>query len=223
MSIELNSELGQHIAEAGIIAVLVIDRETDAVPLARALLDGGVRVMELTLRTPAALPALKAICRDVPEMLAGIGTILTPEQVDHAVDAGAAFGVAPGFNPRVLQRATDRGLPFGPGIMTPSDIEGAVEMGCRVLKYFPAETCGGLRHLKSMAAPYQHLGLRYIPLGGMNTTNLGTYICDPLIAAVGGSWLAPRAQINANQWDSITATARDAVRLIADARAGKGI
>lgn len=220
MTIGLESDLGRRIQAGGIIAVLVIDREEDGPPLARALLAGGVDAMELTLRTPAALPALGAIRREVPEMLAGIGTILTREQVDAVVDGGGAFGVSPGLNPRVVERAGERGLPFAPGIMTPSDIERAVDLGCRLLKYFPAESSGGLTHLKSMAAPYQHLGVRYMPLGGIKTANLAAYVASPLVAAVGGSWLAPREQIKAHQWETITATAREAVQVIADARSG---
>ncbi len=212
MSILLDSELGQRIVQSRIISVLVIDREEDAVPLARALLAGGVDAMELTLRTPAAIGALRAIKQNMPGMLAGIGTILTPEQVDAVVDAGAAFGVSPGTNPRVLTRARERGLPFAPGIATPSDVEHALEFGCRLLKFFPAESLGGLKYLKDMAAPYLHLGVKFIPLGGVNTGNLKTYLADPLIAAVGGSWLAPREVIKKQDWAAITRTATEAKR-----------
>jgi 2-dehydro-3-deoxyphosphogluconate aldolase/(4S)-4-hydroxy-2-oxoglutarate aldolase len=218
MSIPLESEVANRMEQAGVVAVLVIDRKEDAVPLARALMEGGVTGMELTLRTPAALDSLKAIRDEVPEMLAGIGTILTTEQVDQVVDAGAAFGVAPGTNPRVIQHAQHRGLPFGPGIATPSDIEQALELGCRLLKYFPAETLGGLKHLGNMAAPYNHLGLRYIPLGGIKTSNMVTYLQSPLIHAIGGSWLAPRDVIAAQDWATITRTASEATTLLAEAR-----
>ncbi len=218
MSIPLESEVANRMEQAGVVAVLVIDRKEDAVPLAQALMAGGVTGMELTLRTPAALDSLRAIRDEVPEMLAGIGTILTTEQVDQVVDAGAAFGVAPGTNPRIIKHAQDRGLPFGPGIATPSDIEQALELGCRLLKYFPAETLGGLKHLGNMSAPYNHLGLRYIPLGGIKTSNMATYLQSPLIHAIGGSWLAPRDVIAARDWDTITRTAREATTLLAEAR-----
>ncbi len=218
MSITLDSELGKRIVRSGVIAVLVIDREEDAVPLARALLAGGVDAMELTLRTPAALGALRAIRQGVPDMLAGIGTILQPEQVDAAVDAGAAFGVSPGTNPRVLARARERGLPFAPGIATPSDVEQALEFGCRLLKFFPAESLGGLKYLKDLAAPYLHLGVKFVPLGGVNTGNLKAYLADPLIAAVGGSWLAPRDVIQKKDWAAITQTAREASGLVQQVR-----
>lgn len=210
--------LKKTVADSGIVAVLVIDDVANAVPLAHALLAGGVNVMELTLRTDAAIDSLKAIKAEVPEMVAGIGTVLTPSQVKEAKDAGAAFAVAPGFNPRVVGAAKELDLPFAPGICTPSDIEGALEFGCNVLKFFPAESTGGLGHLKNIAAPYQHLGLSYIPLGGVNPTNLPTYLGTPLVAAVGGSWLAKRDVIAAQDWVKITDNAKEARQIITAAR-----
>lgn len=211
-------ELAQRIQDTGIVAVLIIDRAEDAVPLARALLAGGVNVMELTLRTPAALDALKAIRAGVPEMTAGVGTILTTDQVKQVVDADAAFGVSPGVNPRVLAAAREAGLSFAPGIVTPSDIELAVEHGCKLLKFFPAEPSGGLAYLKAIAAPYAHLGLRYVPLGGVSDKNMASYLVDPNIAALGGSWLAPKDLIKAGAWEGITALAADAVQIIKSIR-----
>ncbi len=208
-------DIQTRIKNASVIAVLMIDDVKDAVPVARALLAGGIDAMELTLRTDAALDALKAITSEVPEMLAGIGTILTSGQVDEVIDAGAAFGVAPGCNPKVVQHAKDKGLPFAPGIMTPTDIESAIELGCRTLKYFPAESSGGLKHLQYIAAPYLHLGVEFIPLGGLNAQNMATYLESPLIAAIGGSWLAKKPVIKAGDWDAITANAAEA-RKIAD-------
>lgn len=202
------------IRHAGVIAVLVLDNVRRAVPVARALLEGGVDVMELTLRTPVALDCLREIRHHVPGMLAGVGTILTPEQVDQVVDADAAFGVAPGTNPRVIRRAIERGLPFAPGVMTPTDVESAIELGCRELKFFPAEPSGGLRMLNSLRAPFAHLGVQFIPLGGLSTANLSAYLEDPGVLAVGGSWLANSAQIAAEDWTGITATARQARQLV---------
>ncbi len=202
--------IAEKITTCGVVAVLVIDDARQAVPLARALLAGGVNAMELTLRTDAALDALRAIKAEVPEMLAGIGTILTPAQVADVVAAGAAFGVAPGTNRRVIETALAAGLSFAPGICSPSDIETALEYGCRLLKFFPAETAGGLKHLEAMAAPYQHLGLRYLPLGGLTVKNMTTYLATPLVPAVGGSWIAKRELIKAAAWDQITAQAREA-------------
>ncbi len=219
MSILLDSALGKKIRAAKIVAVLVIDRVEDAVPVATALLDGGVNTMELTLRTPVALEALKAVRKNVPEMFAGIGTILTKEQVDQVIDADGAFGVSPGVNPDVIGYAKERGLPFGPGIMTPTDIDQSVRLGCELLKFFPAGSSGGLKHLQNIAAPYQHLGLQYIPLGGVNAENMATYLESPLIAAVGGSWLAPRDLIQAGDWAAIQKNAQEA-RKIADGAGG---
>jgi 2-dehydro-3-deoxyphosphogluconate aldolase/(4S)-4-hydroxy-2-oxoglutarate aldolase len=218
MSPAFDPNLAQRIETCGIIAVLVIDRVEDAVPLAKALLAGGVDVMELTLRTPAALDALKAIRADVPDMLAGVGTILTTDQVKQVVEAKAAFGVAPGVNPRILAAAREAGLSFAPGILTPSDIEVALEHGCRILKFFPAEPSGGLAYLKAMAAPYAHLGLKFVPLGGLNAKNMASYLADAQVAALGGSWLAPRDLIKAGEWEKITAIARDAVQIIKSTR-----
>ncbi len=208
------ASLTNEVTTAGVVAVLVVDEVHDAVPLARALLDGGVGVMELTLRTPVALDALRAIRHDVPEMVAGIGTILTCEQLYQARDAGAAFGVAPGCNPRLLSTAREEGFSFAPGIATATDIEMALEHGCRLLKFFPAEHLGGLAYLRAMAAPYAHLGLRYIPLGGLTEANVPSYLMDPLIAAIGGSWIAPREAIKANDWAKISANARAARALV---------
>ena len=209
-----DSALVDKIAGVGIVAVLVIDEAADAVPLARALLEGGVDVMELTLRTPAALDSLRNVRREVPAMVAGIGTILNVEQLHVAREAGAAFGVSPGCNPRLLTAAREAGFAFGPGVATPTDIEIAVEHGCRLLKFFPAEQLGGLPYLRAMAAPYAHLGLRYIPLGGLTAANAGSYLNDPLIAAIGGSWIAPREAIKARDWHAIKSNARAARQLV---------
>lgn len=202
----------------GVLAVLVVDDAADAVPIAEALLAGGVNAMELTLRTDAAIDALKAIRKSLPEMLVGIGTLLLPEQVHQVVAEGAAFGVSPGVNPRVIEAAVKAGLPFAPGIATPSDIETALSYGCRRLKFFPAESLGGLSYLRAMSPPYHHLGVKYVPLGGVGLKNLAEYIADPLVAAVGGSWLAPREKIAAKDWQGIEQNAREARKIIDSVR-----
>lgn len=210
--------LATRIQTSGIVAVLVIDRAEDGVPLARALLAGGVKVMELTLRTPAALDALCCIKADVPEMLTGAGTVLTPQQIKDVQSAGADFAVSPGVNPRVLTAAAAAGLPFAPGIVTPSNIEQALEAGCKMLKFFPAEPSGGLPYLQAIAAPYRHLGVSFMPLGGLNAKNMSIYLTDPLVAAIGGSWLAPRQAVREGRWDEITALAQAATSAIHAAR-----
>ncbi len=195
---------------AGIVAVLVIDDAADAVPLANALLKGGIAAIELTLRTEAALESLARIVSEVPDILAGVGTILTPEQIEQTVKAGAAFGVAPGLNRVIVEKAQDAGLPFAPGIMTPSELELALEMDCRTMKFFPAESSGGLSHLGSMAAPYLHREIDFIPLGGLNLENMADYLASPLVCAIGGSWIAKRDVIAAKDWGAIENAARKA-------------
>ncbi|RKX32309.1 MAG: keto-deoxy-phosphogluconate aldolase [Verrucomicrobia bacterium] len=212
------TDLQQKVEASGVIAVLVIDQVEHAAPVARALLDGGISVMELTLRTPAAIDAVRAIHDEVPEMLAGVGTVIHPDQVAAAARAGAAFAVAPGFNRRVMETAIEAGMPFAPGIATPTDIESALELGCRLLKFFPAEPSGGMSMIKAMAAPYNHLGIKYVPLGGLNVNNMVSYLESPLIAALGGSWLAPRDVIKGEQWSQITDNARAASDLVRQAR-----
>lgn len=209
----------EKLESTGVLAVLVIDDAADAVPTAEALLAGGVNAMELTLRTDAAIEALKAIRTSVPEMLVGIGTILEPAQVREVVAEGAAFGVSPGINPKVVEAAIEHGLPFAPGIATPSEVEMALSFGCRRLKFFPAEALGGLGYLRAMSPPYHHLGVKYMPLGGVGPKNLAEYIADPLIAVVGGSWLAPRDKITAKDWAAIEQNAREAREIIDQARA----
>ena len=160
------AELLERIERCGVVAVLVVDELAHAVPLATALMDGGIDVMELTLRTPVALDALRAIRAEVPGMVSAVGTVLTPEQAGEAAIAGAAFGVAPGLSPRVVRAARKVGLPFAPGVATASDLEAALELGCREVKFFPAESTGGMSYLKSMAAPYAHLGRSFCSVGG---------------------------------------------------------
>jgi 2-dehydro-3-deoxyphosphogluconate aldolase/(4S)-4-hydroxy-2-oxoglutarate aldolase len=151
-------------------------------------------------------------------MLAGVGTVLHPDQIAAVAQAGAAFAVAPGFNRRVMDTALAAGMPFAPGIATPTDIESALELDCRLLKFFPAEPSGGMSMLKAMAAPYNHLGIKYVPLGGLNVRNMVSYLESPLIAGLGGSWLAPRDLINGEQWSQITDNARAASDLVRQTR-----
>jgi len=217
----MKPEIISRIDDAGIVAVLVIDELKHAVPVAKALLAGGVDAIELTLRTPVALQAADLIKKEVPEIALGFGTVLTVDQVKAVVDAGADFAVAPGCNPRVLAEAYKKGLSFAPGIMTPTDIEIAVENGCRVIKYFPAETSGGMEHLENMVAPYQYLGLKFIPLGGCNMSNARGYLESPLITAIGGSWVAKRRLFQGEKWDEITANAKAIRDLIIDVRTKK--
>jgi len=208
----------KRIEEAGIIAVLVIEDSSKAVKLAQTLVNSGITAMELTLRTETALDALKQIAGAVPEMLAGAGTVLTPAQVNEVKAAGGDFAVAPGFNPKVMHAAIEASVPYAPGICIPSEIEAAVEAGCRVLKYFHAEGMGGLKYLKGINNPYQYLKLRYIPLGGVNINNMRDYLESPEIIALGGSWIAPSKLINAGDWDAIARNADEAVKIMKEVR-----
>lgn len=207
-----------HLRQNGVIAVLMIDCVDDAVPLARALLAGGVKAIELTLRTASALDSLRRICAEVPEMTVGAGTILTPQQANDAMEAGARFGVAPGMNPRVVAEARLIGLPFAPGVCTPTDIELAVEAGCKLLKFFPSEPSGGLPYLRNISAPFMHLGVQFIPLGGVGTANAALYLQEPSVLALGGSWLAPKELIAKGDWTAITQLAREASDIVQQVR-----
>lgn len=208
------SELIATLEQARLAAVLTIENPDDAIPVARALLDGGVSVIELAFRTPLAAEALRRIRENAPEITIGAGTLLNPQQVRDAAIAGAAFGVAPGCNPRTIQAAQEHGLSFAPGVATPTDIEIAVENHCNVLKFFPAETSGGLAHLNNLATPLAHLGLRYIPLGGINAGNLATYLRFTPVVCVGGSWLAKPDVIQRQDWQAIRRNAAEAMSIV---------
>jgi 2-dehydro-3-deoxyphosphogluconate aldolase/(4S)-4-hydroxy-2-oxoglutarate aldolase len=215
-------ELVQNLRKSPVIAVLVIDTADDAVPLAKALLRGGVSIIELTLRTPAAFDALERIRAGRPEIVAGIGTILHVEQVHSAKERGAVFGVSPGMNGAVIAAAKEQALPFAPGIMTPSDIEAAYSYGCNIMKLFPAEPAGGIKYLKNINAPYAYLGIEYIPLGGVSQENLRLYLECPVVLAVGGSWLAPRKLIQEKAWDQISRNCEKASEIAVTVRGSHG-
>jgi 2-dehydro-3-deoxyphosphogluconate aldolase/(4S)-4-hydroxy-2-oxoglutarate aldolase len=194
-----------------IVPVAVIDNVEAAVPLAHALAEGGLPIIEVTLRTACAVDCIRAIRSECPEVLVGAGTVLHPNQVTTAVEAGALFGVSPGLNEAVVRAAIKQGWFFVPGVMTPSEVELALELDCRLLKYFPADAAGGVKMLKSLAGPYEPAGVRFIPLGGISASNLPEYLALPVVAAVGGSWLCDRALIRENRWSEITKLAFEAV------------
>ncbi len=199
------------IMQEKIIAVTVLKNRDEVRYVLDALLAGGVRVLELALRNDFMVEAIQMAQEEYPEMLVGAGTVIRPDQVETLSKIGIPFAVAPGLNRRVIEAAQTAGLPFFPGIATPSDIETALEYDIRLLKFFPAEPMGGLSFLQSMNAPYKHLGLQYIPLGGLNGNNLPTYLDSPLVGAVGGSWIASRKLIDNKDWNTITENARDAI------------
>ena len=207
-------ELLSHLEKRGVVAGFSVEKIEHAVPLAKALLAGGIDVIELTLRTPIGLDAVKLIANEVPEMVVGVGTILTPETAVAVKKAGAHFGVAPGMNPRVVKAAREADLPFAPGICTPSDLEAAIELGCRFVKFFPAEAAGGVTYLKSMAAPYNHLGIRYFPLGGVNSENMLDYLAEDNVPTVGGTWIVAKNLVQNEDWAGITAAAQKVVNTL---------
>ncbi len=203
--------LTDRLKKARIVAVLAVNDPAGAVDLAKALCDGGVTALEMTLRTQRAFECVSAIAGAGLPLTLGVGTILTPEQAREAKSRGADFGVSPGCNVRVIDAAAEAGLPFAPGIMTPSEIEQALEHGCKLMKFFPAESSGGMKHLQSMAAPYKHLGISFIPLGGLKLSNMKSYTDSPLVTAIGGSWIAPTSLIDAKDWAQIRKNAEEAV------------
>jgi 2-dehydro-3-deoxyphosphogluconate aldolase / (4S)-4-hydroxy-2-oxoglutarate aldolase len=206
-----SSPVHQQLIQKRVVPVAVVDSVEDAVPLARALAQGGLPVIEITLRTPCALDCIRAIRQGCPEVLVGAGTILEPSQVVAALAAGARFGVSPGLNPEVVRAASSQQLPFIPGVMTPSEIEQALGLGCRLLKFFPADAAGGVKMLKALAGPYEAAGARFIPLGGVSVSNMAEYLAVPVVAAVGGSWVCERKLVREKKWTEITALAATAV------------
>lgn len=194
----------------GLIPVIKIENPDDAVPLAKALIDGGLPAAEITFRTACAAEAIKNITEAYPEMLVGAGTVLTTEQVDAAIAAGSKFLVSPGLNPKVTSYCLSKGVPMLPGCSNPSDVEAALELGLTTVKFFPAEAAGGLKMLKAMAAPYGNL--TFMPTGGINADNLLEYLKFNKIIACGGSFMVKDELIKEKKWDEITALTRNAVK-----------
>ncbi|QEG02410.1 Putative KHG/KDPG aldolase [Stieleria maiorica] len=208
------TEIIARLRRTRVVAGFSVDKAEHAVPIARALLAGGIDAIELLLRTPDGLAAVEAICADVPEILVGVGTILTPDTMRDVKNAGADFGVAPGLNANVIRAARDAGLPFAPGIATPSDLEASIELGCRFVKLFPAESLGGIGYLRSMSAPYSHLGIEYFPLGGINADNMSAYLAEPNVVAVGGSWIVKKELVAQEDWTAISARAKEVTQAV---------
>ena len=200
--------------ETGLIPVIKIEDASVAVPLAKALCDGGLPAAEVTFRTACAAEAIAAMVKAYPDMLIGAGTVLTPEQADAAIAAGASFIVSPGLNPRVVKHCQMRGVPIIPGCSSPTDIETALELGLTTVKFFPAEAAGGLPMLKAMAAPYGNV--RFMPTGGIDTTNLLSYLSFNKILACGGSFMVKDDLIKAGDFEAITALTRKAVLTMLD-------
>ena len=199
----------EKIQQLGIVPVVVLNDARDASPLAKALCDGGLPCAEVTFRTEAAEEAIRIMSQEFPEMLVGAGTVLTTDQVDRAVAAGAQFIVSPGLNPKIVSYCTERNIPITPGTCNPSDVELAIELGLEVVKFFPAEASGGLDMIKAMSAPYTNV--RFMPTGGINQKNLTTYLDFPKIIACGGSWMVSGDLIKEGNFDKIRELTEDAV------------
>lgn len=213
----MNALLGK-IHEIGIIPVIKLDDAINAVPLARALVAGGLPIAEITFRTVAAEESMKAIAREVPKMLMGAGTVLTCKQVDAAVAAGAKFIVSPGINPKVVRHCQELGVPVTPGVITPTEIETALELGLEVIKFFPAEPSGGLPMINALSAPYP--GVKFMPTGGINVSNVAVYLANSKILACGGSWMVKDTLINEGAFDKIETMTREAADIVKRIREG---
>lgn len=203
-------DLTAKISAIGIVPVIKLKDAANAVPLCRALMRGGLPCAEITFRTDAAEESIRRVAQELPEVLVGAGTVLTCEQADRAMAAGAKFIVTPGFNPTVVGHCVEKGYPIFPGCPTTSDVEQAIQFGLKVVKFFPAEAMGGLATIKAMSAPYG--GVQFMPTGGVNEDNLNTYLSFDKIIACGGSWMAKDALIDAGEFDKIEELARGAVR-----------
>jgi len=208
------NEIYDKISTYKIIPVIAIDNPEHALPLADALIEGGLPLIEITFRTAAAAAVITSLRKQRPDMMLGAGTILAIDDLKAAIDAGAQFAVAPGLNKSITEEAQRKNFPFMPGIMTPTDIETGLSLGIRYFKFFPAEAAGGIKYLSSIAAPYLHKNIKFIPTGGLNTTNLPAYLNINSVLAVGGTWIARTATINAANWSEITSNCRNALKIV---------
>ncbi len=210
-------EMSEAIKEIGIVPVVVLNDANDAEPLAQALVEGGLNCAEVTFRTDAAEESIRRIAAKYPDMLVGAGTVLTTEQVDRAVNAGAKFIVSPGLNPVTVKYCQEKGIPVFPGVVTPSEIELALSLGLKVVKFFPAEPSGGLKMIQAMAAAY--VGLKFMPTGGISASNVRDYLADEKhILACGGSWMVKGDLIKAGEFDKIREMTKEAAAIVKEIR-----
>lgn len=204
------NEILEQISKIGIVPVVVLNDAKDAEPLAKALCEGGLPCAEVTFRTAAAEESIRIMAEKYPDMLIGAGTVLTTEQVDRAVNAGAKFIVSPGLNPTIVKYCVDKGIPVCPGTANPSDVEAAISLGLDVVKFFPAEAAGGLKMIKAMAAPYT--SIKFMPTGGINASNINSYLAFDKILACGGSWMVSNDLVKAGEFDKIRDLTKEAVQ-----------
>ncbi len=217
----MSEQMEKKIAGLGVVPVVVLEDARDAKPLAKALCEGGLPCAEVTFRTAAAQESIRQMCEGYPEMLVGAGTVLTREQVDRAVEAGAKFIVSPGFDAEIVDYCLEKEIPVFPGCITPSEVAQAVKRGLRVVKFFPAEQFGGVATIKALSAPY--VGLKFMPTGGVSAKNLKDYLsCKPIIAC-GGSWMVKADMIKAGEFEKIKALTQEAVALVRELRKEGGL
>lgn len=202
------------LGKAGVVPVIVIEEEAHAVPLAKALVRGGLPVLEVTFRTKAAAGAIAAIRGEVPEAVVGAGTLLTVDQLRSARRAGAAFGVAPGFDPVIVEEAKAQMLPFCPGVSTASELSQALTAGCEMVKFFPAEAAGGVKMIKNLLGAFRFTGVKFMPTGGVKPGNVAEYLSVPEIVCCGGTWLAPKDALADGDWSRIETLAFEAAALV---------
>ena len=210
------NEVLERLGKIGIVPVLVLEDAKDANNLGRALMEGGLPCAEVTFRTEAAEESIRILSRTYPEMLLGAGTVLTIEQVDRAVKAGASFIVSPGTNPEVVEYCVKKNIPIVPGTCTPSNVETCLEYGLELVKFFPAEPCGGLDFIKAIAAPYT--GVKFMPTGGINAVNVKEYLKYDRILACGGSWMVKKDLIKAGDFDTIKELTQEAAAIVKEIR-----
>ena len=206
----------EQFSKIGIIPVVVLDDPKDAASLAKALCENGLPCAEVTFRTAAAEESIRIMSKEFPDMLVGAGTVLTKEQVDRAIDAGAKFIVSPGLNPKIVQYCLDKSIPITPGTQTPSEMEQALELGLKVVKFFPAEPAGGLNMIKAVAAPY--VDLKFMPTGGINAKNVRDYLAYNKIIACGGSWMVKKDLVTGGKWDELGKLVREAADIVREIR-----
>ena len=214
----MSTDLTSRLLERRLVPVVVIEDAAKAVDLAQALLAAGLGVIEITFRTAAAEESIRRISRDCPKMLVGAGTLLDSEQVKKAAGAGAKFGLAPGLDKKIIQAAQKEKLAYVPGVATPSDVQKGLSLGCKIQKFFPAEQAGGAPYLKSLEGPYGHTGVRFIPTGGLQASNVGPYLALSSVAALGGSWFVDKKYIQASDWATIERLTREAIQLTSGAK-----
>jgi 2-dehydro-3-deoxyphosphogluconate aldolase/(4S)-4-hydroxy-2-oxoglutarate aldolase len=217
----MGADLFADLEALGVVPVVEVQDASDAVPLARTLTEAGLPVLEITFRTPAARDAVAAIAAELPDFLLGAGTLLTPDAVAAAVDAGARFGVSPGVSPRCLAAAREREFPFIPGAVTPSEVITCLDLGAHHIKFFPAGVYGGATTLSALAGPFAATGVRFMPTGGVNASNAAHYLRLPHVFAVGGTWIAPRSDIAQGRWREIAERASSVPALSRSVEAGQ--